>query len=149
MPQYQFPIFYYFCVSEKLYKKYSQNWTKQKPNLLFLPKLREDQRWDGGGGGRGQPHHRVARPSPWPRHLVVRLAGLPPDAALSPIYSPWREKSKGWIAFPRNILQAAVVVARSGGSRSSSRHPAGEGNPCWRPSLPPWSPPEWCVSSLP
>jgi hypothetical protein len=31
---------------------------------------------------------------------------------------------------------------RSGGSRSSSRHPAGEGNPCQRPSPPPWSPPE-------
>jgi hypothetical protein len=36
-----------------------------------------------------------------------------------------------------------------GGSGSSSRHPAGEGNPCRRPSPPPWSPPEWCVSSLP
>jgi hypothetical protein len=31
---------------------------------------------------------------------------------------------------------------RSGGSRSSSRHPAGEGNLCRRPSPPPWSPPE-------
>jgi hypothetical protein len=29
-----------------------------------------------------------------------------------------------------------------GGSTSSSRHPAGEGNPCRRPSPPPWSPPE-------
>jgi hypothetical protein len=31
---------------------------------------------------------------------------------------------------------------RSGGSRSSSRHPAEEGNPCRRPSPPPWSPPK-------
>jgi hypothetical protein len=74
----------------------------------------------------------------------------PPDAALSPISSPRWGKPKGQIAFPRNILQAAaVVVARSGGSRSSSRHPSGEGNPCRRPSPPPWLPPEWCVSSLP
>jgi hypothetical protein len=29
-----------------------------------------------------------------------------------------------------------------GGSRRSSRHPAGEGNPCRRPSPPPWLPPE-------
>jgi hypothetical protein len=63
---------------------------------------------------------------------------------------PRQEKPKGRIAFPRNILQAAAVIeSRSGGSRSSSRHPAGEGNPCRRPSTPPWSPPEWCVSSLP
>jgi hypothetical protein len=49
MPQCQFPVFCCFCVSEKLHKKYSWNWTKQKPNLLFLPNLHEDRRWDGGG----------------------------------------------------------------------------------------------------
>jgi hypothetical protein len=49
MPQCQFPVFCYFCVSEKLHRKYSWNWTKQKPYLLFLQKLREDRRWDGGG----------------------------------------------------------------------------------------------------
>jgi hypothetical protein len=94
-------------------------------------------------GARGQPHHRLVRPSPWPRHQVVRPPGPPPDAALSPINSPRREKPKGRIAFPRNILQAAAVVeARSGGSRSSSRYPTGEGKPCQRPSPPPWSPSE-------
>jgi hypothetical protein len=41
----------YICVLEKLHRKYSRNWTKQKPNLLFLPKLREDPRRDGGGPG--------------------------------------------------------------------------------------------------
>jgi hypothetical protein len=98
----------------------------------------------------GQPHHQGARPSPWPRPPVVRPPGPPPDAAPSPIKSPRREKPRGHIAFPQNILQAATVVeTRSGGSRSSSRHLAGEGNPCRRPSPPPWSPPEWGVSSLP
>jgi hypothetical protein len=73
-----------------------------------------------------------------PRHHMVRPAGPPSDAALLPINSSWREKPKGWITFPWNILQAAAVVeARSGGSRSSSRHPVGEGNPCRRPSPPP------------
>jgi hypothetical protein len=94
-------------------------------------------------GARGLPHPRVARPWPWPRHQGVSLPGPPPDDALSPISSSLPGKPKGRISFPRNILQAAaVVVARSGGSRSSSRHPAEERNPCWRPSLPPWSPPE-------
>jgi hypothetical protein len=149
MPQCQFHVFYSFCVSEKLHRKYSRNWTKWKPNLLFLPKLHEDRRWDGGGA-RGQPHHKGARPSPWPHPPVVRPPGPPPDAAPLPINSPRRENPKGQIAFPRNILQAiAVLEMRSGGSKRSSRHPTGEGNPCWRPSPPPWWTPEWCVSSLP
>jgi hypothetical protein len=101
-------------------------------------------------GARSQAHHRGARPSPWPHHPMVRLAGPTSGDALSPIKSPRREKPRGRIAFPRNILQAAAVVeTRSRGSRSSSRHPAEEGNPCRRPSPPPWSPPEWYVSSLP
>jgi hypothetical protein len=92
-------------------------------------------------GARGSPHPRVARPRPWPCHQGVSCPGPPPDDALSPISSPRREKPKGQISFPRNILQATTVaVARSGGSRSSSRHPAGEGNPRRRPSTPPWSP---------
>jgi hypothetical protein len=144
VPYCQFPIFCCFCVSEKLHRKYSRNWTKQKPNLLFLPKLREDRRWDGGG-----PGARLTT-GPGARHPMVRPGGPPPDDALSYIKSPRREKPKGRISFPWNILQAAAVtVARSGGSRSSFRHPARERNPCRRPSTPPWLPPEWCVSSLP
>jgi hypothetical protein len=119
--------------------------TKAEPPIfteaLRRPKMRRR-------GARGQPHHREARPSPWPRPPMVRPPGPPPNDAPSPIKTPRREKPKGRISFPRNILQAtAVVVAKSGGS--TSRHPVGEGNPCWRPSTPPWSPPEWCVSSLP
>jgi hypothetical protein len=112
--------------------------TKAKPSIfteaLQRPKMRRR-------GARSQPHPRVVRPTPGLRHQGVRPAGPPSDAALSPIYSPRREKPKGWIAYPRNILQAAaIVVARSGGSKSSSRHPIEEGNPCRRPSPPPWSP---------
>jgi hypothetical protein len=126
MPQCQFPVFCCFCVSEKLHRKYSRNWTKQKSNLLFLPKLREDQRWDGGGGARGWPHHSRARLSPCPCPPMVSPPGPPPNDAPLPIKTPHREKLKGWIAFPKNILQvAAVVESRSGGSRSSSWHPAG------------------------
>jgi hypothetical protein len=97
--------------------------TKAKPSIFSEALRSPKMRWRGA---RSQAHPRVAWSTPGPRHQGVRPAGPPPDAALSPINSPQREKPKGQIAFPRNILQAAVVVvARSEGSRSSSRHPAG------------------------
>jgi hypothetical protein len=89
------------------------------PDTSQSPKMRQR-------GARGRPHPRVARPGPGPRHQGLSHPGPPPDAALPPIYSPRWEKPKCPINFPRNLLQAATVVdARSGGSRSSSRHPAG------------------------
>jgi hypothetical protein len=94
-------------------------------------------------GTRGQAHHRVVRPSPWPRHQVVWLPSPPPDAALPPMYSSRRGKPKRPDQFLRNILKAATIVdARLGGSRSSSRHSAGEGNHHRRPSSSPCLPPE-------
>jgi hypothetical protein len=120
---------------------------KAEPPIFTEALRRPKMRWRGA---KGQPHHQGARPSPWPRPPVVRPPGPPPAAIPLTIKSPRREKPRGRIAFPWNILQAAAVVeTRLGGSRSSSRHPAGEGNPCRRPSSPPWSPLEWCVSSLP
>jgi hypothetical protein len=92
-------------------------------------------------GGQRLATPQGARPSPWSCPPMVRPPGPPPNGAPSPIKSPRREKPKGRITFPRNILQAAAVVkSRSGGYRSTSRHPTGEGNPCRRPSPPPWSP---------
>jgi hypothetical protein len=99
---------------------------------------------------RGRPYLQVARAPPWPCHQGVWPPGTPPDIALPPIYSPRRENPKGPNSFPKKILQAAAIIdASSGGSRSSSRHPAGEGNHHRRPSSSPYLPPEWCVSSLP
>jgi hypothetical protein len=53
MPQCQFPVFCYFCVLEKLHRKYSWNWTKQSPKFLFFPKRDRVQSRDGGGPGGG------------------------------------------------------------------------------------------------
>jgi hypothetical protein len=106
------------------------------PDTIRSPKQRRR-------GARGQRHHRAARPSPWPCHQVVGPPGPPPDTALPPIYSPRRENPKDPINFPKKHTEAAVVVgARSGGSRSSSRHPAVEGNHHRRPSSSPCLPPE-------
>jgi hypothetical protein len=136
-----------FCVLEKLHRKYSRNWTKQKPKFLFS--WHEMESKAEMGGARGQPHHRAARPAPGPRHQVVGPPGPPPDAALLPIYSPWRENPKHPINFPWNILQAATIIDARSGARSSSRHPAREGNHHWMPSSSPCLPPEWYVNILP
>jgi hypothetical protein len=98
MPQCQFPVFCYFCVSEKLHRKYSRNWTKQKRNLLIFneaskrPKRRRR-------GARGQPHHKGVRPSPWPCRPMVRAPWSTSDAAPSPIKTPRWEKLKEPINF--------------------------------------------------
>jgi hypothetical protein len=98
MPQCQFPVLCYFCVSEKLHRKYSRNWTKQKPNLLIFTEAsrRPKRRWRGATG---QPHHRAAWPAPGSCPLVVRLPWSTPDAAPSPIKTPRREKPKHPINF--------------------------------------------------
>jgi hypothetical protein len=108
-------------------KSYTGNFSeldeiKAEPPIFTEASWRPKMRWRGA---RGQPHHRGARPSPWPRPPMVRAPGPPPDAAPSPIKSLRWEKPKGRITFPRNILQAtAVVETRLEGSMSSSRHPA-------------------------
>jgi hypothetical protein len=98
MPQCQFPVFCCFCVLEKLNRKYSRNWTKQKPNIQILneasrrPKRRRSR-------ARGWPHHQGARPRPWPRRPMVRSSWSTSDAAPSPIKTPRREKPKHPINF--------------------------------------------------
>jgi hypothetical protein len=121
---------------------------KTKAKIPIFPKV-----WRGPKlrrrGARGRPHHPMARATPWSHWGLVWAPGPPRDAALLPIYSPRREILKGPINFPRNILQvAAVVDVRSGGSRSSFRHPTREGNHYRRPSSSPCLPLEWCMSSL-
>jgi hypothetical protein len=96
---------------------------KSRTSYFYRSFAKTEDETEGGQGPASPPG---ARPSPWPRAPVVRPPDPPPDAAPLPISSPRREKPKGRISFPQNILQAATVtVARPGGSRSSSWHPAG------------------------
>jgi hypothetical protein len=98
------PYFLLFCVSEKLHRKYSRNWTKQKPKFLFFLKRDGVQRWDGGepGGGHTTP---MTRATPRPRQGQVWAPGPLPDAALSPIYSPRRENLKAPINFHKTYCK--------------------------------------------
>jgi hypothetical protein len=99
MSQCQFPIFCYFCISEMLHRKYSQNWMKQKPDVQIFtrPSRRSKRR---RRGSTGCPHHRVARPRAGPRPLVVRPPWSTSNTTPSPIKTPRREKPKDPITFP-------------------------------------------------
>jgi hypothetical protein len=98
MPQCQFPIFCCLCVSEKLHRKYSWNWTKQKPNIQkFTEASREPKRRQSGAIG--CPHNRVAWPRARLRPLCVRPPWSTSDDAPSPIKTPRREKPKYPITF--------------------------------------------------
>jgi hypothetical protein len=134
------PYFLLFLYFRKATQEIFSELDETKAEVPIFPNTRQSPK-QRRRGARGQPHHRVAQPAPGPRHQVVGPPGPPPDAALPPIYSPRQENPKGLINFPRNILQAtAIVDTRSGGSRSSSRHPAGEGNHHRRPSSSPCLP---------
>jgi hypothetical protein len=99
-PQCQFPVFYCFCVSEVIHRKYSRNWTKQVPEVLFcLGASRDSKRSRRGATGR--PHTRLVRPRPWPRCHGVKRPGATLDVAPSPLKTPRREKPKYPINFPK------------------------------------------------
>jgi hypothetical protein len=122
VPVLGFLLFLYFRkVTQEIFSELDK--TKVEPPIFTEASRRPKMRWRGATG---QAHPRVAWPTPGPCHQGVRPVGPPPDAALPPIYSPRREKPMAPINFPRNILQATVVVnTRSGGSRNSSRQPVG------------------------
>jgi hypothetical protein len=143
------PFFMLFLCFRKATQEIFSELDETKAKVPIFPDMRRSRK-QRRRGARGWPHPPCARDTLWPRWGLVWAPGPPPDAAIPPIYYPRRENPKHPINFPQNILQAiAIVDARSGGSRSSSRHPAREGNHHRRPSSSPRQPLEWCVSSLP
>jgi hypothetical protein len=136
------PCFLLFLCFRKVTWEIFSELEKTKAEVPIFPDTRRSPKQRRRGASM-QVHHRVAWPTPGPRHQVVWPPSPPPDAALLPIYSPRRENPKAPINFTESILQAATVVdTRSGGSRSSSRHPTREGNYHRRPSSSPRLPPE-------
>jgi hypothetical protein len=134
------PVFCYFCVLEKVTQEIFSELDKTKAEVPIYLKGRQSLE-ERRSRTRRWPHHRVARATPWLRHQVVWAPGPPPDIALPPINSLQWENPKEMNSFPQNILQAATtVVPRSGGSRSSSQHPVGEGNHHRRPFSSPCQP---------
>jgi hypothetical protein len=132
--------FLFLCfrkVTQEIFSKLDE--TKAKVPIFPDTRRSPKQRRRGAEGG----HTPMAWATPRLHWGRVWAPGPPPDITLPPIYSPQRENPKALINSPENILQVdAIIDARSGGSRSSSWHPVGEGNHHRRPSLSPCLPPE-------
>jgi hypothetical protein len=97
-------VFCCFCVSEKLHRKYSRNWTKRSPNLLFFPDVgrRPKESWSWA---RDPPHQGVARVDPWACHPMVWRPWSTSDTALPPISSLRRENPKSVGNFSEEVSQ--------------------------------------------
>ena len=78
--------FLLFFVSEILHRKYSQNWTGQKPEIMYLPCQHRRTRGSRRSAP-GRPHPPQARPRAGPRRGMVRPTWAATDLA-SPLFIP-------------------------------------------------------------
>ena len=91
-----------FLCFRVIHRKYSRNWTKQVPEVLFFSEASRDPKRRRSGAMRG-PHNRAARPRGGPCPLCVWPPRSTSDDAPSPIQTPRREKPKYPINFPEHI----------------------------------------------
>jgi hypothetical protein len=126
MPQCQFHVFCNFCVSEKLHRKYSQNWTNRRPKLLFFPDEGRGPKESRRGGQRAGSPWGGAPPS-WPRQGVVRPPWWPFDAAPPPIKSLPKENPKTIGISPEQFCSAAAVEDKFRGTKVSVPAPCRTG----------------------
>jgi hypothetical protein len=96
------PCFLLFLCFRVIHRKYSRNWTKPHPEVLFYPEASRDPKRSRRGATRG-PHTGVAQPAPGPHHHRVRPPGPTSDDAPSPIKTQRRNKPKYPIRFPEHI----------------------------------------------
>jgi hypothetical protein len=108
MPQCQFPVLCYFCVSEKLHRKYSRNWTKQSPKFLFFP----DRRRSPKKSRRGARGDHTRRWRGWTPGRATLWCGAPGHPLTSPLrlYKASDVKTLNQSAFfPKKLHSAATI----------------------------------------
>jgi hypothetical protein len=112
------------------------------PDTRRSPKMRRS-------GIRGRPHHGMARATPG--RAMTRCGPWPTSWRRPSTYIiPSTGKPKGTDQFStKPTASRRRRWCEIGRVQSSSRHTTREGNHRRKPSSSPWSPPEWCVSSLP
>jgi hypothetical protein len=144
MPQCQFPVFAVF-VFQKSYTGNILGIGRNKSQSSYFSR-HETKSEDKKEGHRraAAPWHGVGHPlaAPWPGVGPWPTSWRRPFAYIIPSTG----KPKGTNQFSTKPAASRRRRRRtSEGSRSSSRHPVGEGNHRRRPSSSPWSPPEWRV----
>jgi hypothetical protein len=109
--------FLLFLCFRKVTQEIFSELDKTKPEVPIFPDMTQSPK-GRRRRARRQAHHRVARPSLWPRHQVVWAPGPPPDIALPPINFLWRENSKRIVIHPRKVPQRRRHRRWSLGDRS-------------------------------
>jgi hypothetical protein len=117
MPQCQFPVFCNFCVLEKLHRKYSRNWTKRSPNLLFFPYIRRRPK-ESRRGARDPPDQGVACPPPDHARGWCGTPGRPLTPPLRLFKASRSPNPKSIGVFPRKVLQRHCRRRPISGDRS-------------------------------
>jgi hypothetical protein len=96
------PCFLLFLCFRSDTQKYSWNWTKQVPEVLFFSEASRDPKRSWRGPTRAL-HTRAAQPGAWPHPLCVRAPRATSDDAPSPIKTSRQKKTKYPINFPEHI----------------------------------------------
>ena len=122
--------FLLFLVSEILHRKYSRNWTKQKPTVLFSTESSRTPKRRRRGATR-RPHHRGRGPTPGRTAIWGGPLGRPPTLPLR-LYIPSVAKT----LVPRATIREKLLGRRRrqshlGGFRRSPPAPCrrGESSP--------------------
>jgi hypothetical protein len=105
------PCFLLFLCFRKATQEIFSKLDETKAEVPIFPDARQSPK-QRQRGTRGQPHHRVVRASPWPRHQVVGPPGPPLDAALPPIYSPRWKNPKARSIFHETYCKSPLSSTR-------------------------------------
>src|SRR4051794_18821931 len=112
-------VFCCFCISEKLYRKYSRNWMKRKPKFLFSDPKMESKAETEEGVEVATPPLGTGPPLDTPRHGVGPSGAhrphpstykLPPDAKTLKEAAAIHKKFRSSTTIEEKFLETEVSI---------------------------------------
>ena len=136
------PVFCCFCISEKLYRKYSRNCTGQKPSVIFFRNEDEARRGatEDQPGGHTRPRRGQPRVGPLGRLRLRHFAHI--FSASGKPSTPEKKSTKEFRSRRHRRTHLGRVL-------QLFPAPCRRENPSPEASTPPCLPPRRCVSSPP
>jgi hypothetical protein len=104
-------LFLLFLCFRKATQEIFSELDETKAKIPIFPDMRRSLKMRRRGT-RGRPHHIMAQATPWPRHGMVWAPDPLPDAALPPIYFPWRENLKTRSIFHETYYKPPLLSTR-------------------------------------